>query len=250
MLFDRKRPGVPQHRSPIGHCIDIVSEVKAGDHDRQSERRIRPKSWADHQDSGKQHEQRRHQSKRSTQQKAANRNAAGSLGLAHQERGDQKPARDEKEVNTDKAAGWPTDLRVMHDHCQRSERPDPIQRPVSSHEACMTSNCLLFSEGSSLTIGGAARGGQYRSAPLRPGCAARRGAGMGDEARQPFGSRRVPVHAGTGRPARAEAQGLMMSASRRRLTARPARSVSRWPSVLPAEGRFATGRQGPRRFAP
>ena len=32
----------------------------------------------------------------------------------------------------------------------------------------MTSNCLLFSEGSSLTIGGAARGGQYRSAPFDP----------------------------------------------------------------------------------
>ena len=129
----------------------------------------------------------------------------------------------------------------MHDHCQRSERPDPIQRPVSSHEACMTSNCLLFSEGSSLTIGGAARGGQYRSAPLRPGCAARRGAGMGDDARQPFGSRRVPVHAGTRRPARAEAQGLMMSASRRRLTARPARSVSRW--TFSVAGRGAASQQ-------
>ena len=90
----------------------------------------------------------------------------------------------------------------------------------------------------------------YHGLAIDAGHAARRGAGMGDDARQPLGPRRLPVHAGTRRPARAEAQGLMMSASRRRLTARPARSVSRWPSVLPAEGRFATGRQGPRRFAP
>ena len=49
----------------------------------------------------------------------------------------------------------------------------------------------------------------YHGLVDRPGCAARRGAGMGDDARQPFGPRRVPVHAGTRRPARAEAQGLI-----------------------------------------
>ena len=49
----------------------------------------------------------------------------------------------------------------------------------------------------------------YHGPGDRSGHAARRGAGMGDDARQPLRPRRLPVHAGAGRPARAEAQGLM-----------------------------------------
>ena len=49
----------------------------------------------------------------------------------------------------------------------------------------------------------------YHGLAIDAGDAARRGAGMGDDARQPLGPRRLPVRAGPGRAVGAAAQGLM-----------------------------------------
>ena len=89
--------------------------------------------------------------------------------------------------------------------------------------------------------------------------AARRGAGMGDDARQPLGPRRLAVHAGSGRPARAAAQGLMRERTQVRdsdpsslvsVAASGTKCCLEDAAVLPAGRRFATALQGPWRFAP
>ena len=78
-------------------------------------------------DEHQEQQQRREQAPRAPQPERAERDAAGVLALAEQQRRDEEPAEDEEEVDAEEATLRPVEPAVVAEHADDRERAQSVE---------------------------------------------------------------------------------------------------------------------------